>query len=431
MLTTDFTTDPYWWLDAPPREVPERPLPTTADVAIIGAGYTGLSAALTLARGGRSPLVLEADLPGAAASSRNAGNLNPVLKTGFPEFCQKYGLETAAAFYREARTAMAYLGQLIEAEGIACGFARTGRFYAAHSARAYEALACELEVLRDAVGFQAEMVPRAEQRREVGSDGYFGGQVVHDAGFLHGALYHQGLMARAGAEGAEIHARTRVLGVARDGAGFTLETARGRIAAREVILATNAETGYDDPLFRHFRRRLVPIRTFAAATEPVSADLIKRILPAGRPVLDTHKVLNHIQPSPDGSRLILGGRACRNDGGLHGTADRLHRHFRRFFPELADVRISHCWDGTFAFTFDHLPHIGIHEGVHYALGFCGTGIPMGTWLGHKIALRILGAPDAATPFDGRDFPTMRLYSGKPWFMPAAVRYYALRDSLPF
>jgi glycine/D-amino acid oxidase-like deaminating enzyme len=383
MLTPDFTTDPYWWLDAPLRDVREEPLPADADVAIIGAGYTGLSAALTLARGGRAPLILEADLPGAAASTRNAGNLNPVLKTGFAEFREKYGLETAAAFYREARTAMAYLGQLIEDEGIACGFARSGRFYAAHSARAYESLARELGVLRDAVGFQGEMVPRAEQGREIGGDSYFGGQVVHDAGFVHGALYHQGLMARACAAGADIHAHTRVTGIARDSAGFSLETNRGRVTAREVILATNAETGGEDRLFRHFRRRLVPIRTFAAATEPVPADLIKRILPSGRPVIDTHKILNHIQPSPDGSRLILGGRACRNDhGALRGTAERLHRHFSRRFPDLADVRISHCWDGLFAFTFDHLPHVGMHEGVHYALGFCGTGIPMGTWLGH-------------------------------------------------
>ena len=293
LLSPDFKPTSYWWDAAPLSDAPPPPLPEKTDVAVIGSGYTGLSAALTLARAGRVVHVFEAERPGHGASTRNAGFMPRGLYIKLSKVIAKFGLERAIAMQREADRAANHMLTLMEDEGIACDFVTSGRIIGAVTPAHYEIQARELDLMRKHIGIEGAMVPRAEQRREIGGEGYFGGQVVHDAGFLHGALYHQGLMARAAAEGAEIHARTRVMGIARACAGFTLDTARGRVAAREVILATNAETGDDGPLFRHFRRRLVPIRTFAAATEPLPAGLIGRVLPcvadpAGGPSRDRH-----------------------------------------------------------------------------------------------------------------------------------------------
>lgn len=431
IFAPDFSTDPYWWLDAPPMASDERALPARTDVAIVGSGYTGLAAALALARAGRSVLILEAGRPGQGASTRNAGNVSRTLKWSFASLAEKHGVTRATSFYREAALAIEHLDEVIRTEQIACHFKRTGRYYAAHSPRAYEGLAREVDSLRRHVGYEADMVPPAEQHRHVGTDRYCGGQVVHGPGYLHGALYHRGLLERTLAAGATLAPETRVTGIERDGGGFAVGTTRGTVLARETIVATNAYTGRDGPVFEYLRRRLIPVNTFALATEPVDPALIARIVPGGRPVIDTHKVVFHIQPTPDGTRLIYGGRAGRREPDLATAARKLRDHFVKLFPALAPLRISRCWDGKFAFTFDMLPHIGVRDGVHFAVGCCGTGIPLGTYLGHKLALRLLGRAEAATAFDERSFPSAPLYRGEPWFLPSVVRYYAFRDSLPF
>lgn len=432
IFSADFKEEPYWWMDAPLRSVEAAPLPARVDVAVVGSGYTGLSAALPLTRAGRSVLILEANTPGEGASTRNAGNVSRTLKWSFDGLVHRYGIDAATAYYREAALAIEHLDETIKSERIDCLFKRTGRYYAAHSPRAYEALAREVDVLFKRVGYKADMIPRGEQRAHVGSDVYFGGQVVHGPGYLHGALYHRGLIDRAVEAGVMIAGQTRVTGIQRTDLDFEVVTSRGRLRAVQVIVATNAYTGRDGPVFEYLRRRLIPVNSYACATEPVPAELIQSLVPGGRPVITSHKVVFHIQPTPDGKRLIIGGRAGRRDKDLRTTAAYLHNHFAERFPQFASVRLARCWDGYFAFTFDYLPHIGVQDGVHYAVGCCGTGIPMGSHLGRKLALRLLGkAAEAKTAFDGRDFPGMRFYNGEPWFLPTVMNYYDFRDSLPF
>jgi glycine/D-amino acid oxidase-like deaminating enzyme len=431
LFTDDFKAEPYWWMAAPLADGARRDLPPQAEVAIIGAGYTGLSAAKALARAGRTVVVMDALRPGEGASTRNAGNVSRTLKWSFDCLVHRYGIERASAYYREAALAIEHLDATIRDEGIDCLFKRTGRYYAAHSPRAYEALGKEVEMLRTRVGYEAEMIPRSEQHKHVGSDAYFGGQVVHGPGYLHGALYHQGLLRRAEEAGVTVVPHTRALGIRREKAGFEIATSRGTIRARDVIVATNAYTGGDMPLLSYLRRRLIPVNSYAMATEPILPELLRSAVPGGRPVITSHKVVFHIQPTPDGTRLIMGGRAGRRDGSLETTARHLHDHFAACFPQLRDVRIARVWDGYFAFTFDYLPHIGQRDGVHFFVGCCGTGIPLGSYLGHKLALRVMGKPGGETAFDNVPFPTMPLYGGDPWFLPGVVRYYAFRDALPF
>ncbi|MBT5414278.1 MAG: FAD-binding oxidoreductase [Rhodospirillaceae bacterium] len=432
IFAPDFTTDPYWWREARPRDLPERPLPARADVAIVGAGGTGLAVALPLARAGRSVVILEAALPGEGASTRSGGNVSRTLKATFPELVHHHGEERAVDYYREAGLAIEHLSRLIEEEGIECGYRRQGRYYAAHNPRAYETLESSSETLRRRVGYEVEMIPRAAQREHIGSDRYHGLQLVKGPAILHGATFYAGMLDRTLAAGAEIHARTRVTGIRREGDGFEVETSRGGLRAAEVVVATNAETGADNPLFSWLRRRILPIRAFVCATEAVDAERMARIIPGGRTVITTHKIVYHIQPSPDRRHLLFGGRAGRNHASVPAVAAALHGHFAERFPDFRDLRIAHAWEGHFAYTFDALPRFGQRDGVHFILGDCGTGIPLFAWLGHKTALRILGRmEEARTALDDLPCPTMVGYTGNPWFVPAAVRWYALRDALPF
>jgi glycine/D-amino acid oxidase-like deaminating enzyme len=429
MLAREFRTAPYWIDAAPLSDLKPSEIPARADVAIIGAGYTGLSAALTLARQGRQVLVFDAGLPGDGASTKNAGNVSRTLKKSFPELEHKFGTEKAAAYYREAGNAFEFLKALLVKERIECQAQWDGRFYAAHSPRAYESLARSGDKMREFVGLETEMVSRPQQGRQVGSEKYFGGQIVRGPGLIHAGLLHRGLLRCARDAGARVIPRTRVLDVGAGRTGFAVTTSRNRLEARNVIIATNGYTGREGSLFHYFRRRLIPVVSYVAATEEIAPEHLRRILPGLRPVLDTRTILFHIQPSPDHRRIVIGGHAGRRYRDLRQIARVLHAHYSDLFPDFRDIGISHCWSGVFAFTFDYLPHIGVHEGVHYALGCCGTGVPMGTYLGHKVALRVLGSAEGVTAFEGREFPTVPFYSGNPWFLPGLVRYYSLRDSI--
>ncbi len=423
-----FKTDPYWWEAAPRPHTPDRPLPKEADVLIVGSGYTGTAAALTLVRNGRKALILDAEDPGYGASSRNAGYVGRTLWHKFGPLLRKVGPEQARQLANQAVDSHHFLVDLIEKEQIACGFVYCSRFIAAFTQGHYEHFAADLELFRrNGIEIEADLVPRSEQRREIGSDRYHGGLLLRGTGALHPGLYHLGLLDRAIASGAEVMGQTRVLGVVREpNGGFTVTTSRGSLKARDVVIAT---CGYSDAGVPWMQRRIVPVKLFQAATEPLPAPLLNKLIPNGRTLLDSKYNIYWVRLSPDNTRLIVGGRTGVDDGGLHGKARKLHAVLTEIFPELSQVKFTHCWDGQTGFSFDKLPHIGIHDGMHYAMGYCGVGLPMGTYLGNKLGLKLLGQSDGTTPFDGRNFPTRPLYDGNPWFLPLMMGYYNTRDRI--
>jgi len=416
--------EPYWWDAAPPELHPAVALPPRIDVAIVGSGFTGMRAALELARAGRSVLVLDKDAAGSGAARRNAAYLGRVLKHSLVALMKKHGEAQGIAMYRELGEAFTGVIDLIAREGIDCHLTRHGRFIAATSTKHYDALAADLEPMRQQLGYPYEMVPRSEQRREFGSDLYHGGAVIPDLAAIHSGLYHLGLTARAKAAGAVISDGTEVRAVTPEAGGVQVVTDRGTVVAKDAIIATN---GYTPKTLSWFARRVIPFRAYMAATEELTEAQLKDAIPNLRTMIDSNTNIDFFRPAPDSRRLLFGGGSGIPRGDGPAIARFLHGILQRVLPQLAHVRLSHAWTGFCAGTFDMMPHIGGRDHVWYGMGYNFAGIPMGTHFGAKLALMIQGKKEGRSAFAETPFPTLPLYSGNPWFVPAAMRYFDWKD----
>ena len=424
VLTPDCRLEPYWWRAAPRERADPPPLPARADVAIVGSGITGLVAALHLARGGRDVVVIEAGVPGAGASSRNAGYVGRTLKQTFGELIGARGLAFAIAAYRELHAAFRAVGETVAEEGIDCHFRHQGRLLLATSPEMREAMLQEFALREKHLGEAFEPVDRAQQREEIDTPLYHGGVRIADHAGLHPGLYHSGLLARAREAGARIVPHTTVLGVTPENGGFRLQTDRGCIAARDVVLATN---GYSGDAVPWLKRRVIPFDAYAAATEPLAADEVARLLPGDRTFIDWNFNVDFFRRAPgEGTRIVFGGLTGEKTDDLPGFARRLHVRLSRILPALESRRFDNVWTGRCAGTFDYFPHIGRHEGMHFAVGYCFAGVPMGTLFGRRLACRILGQEGGESVFD-QPLPSRPFYRGNTWFVPWAIRWMSRHD----
>ena len=426
-LLQDCKLAPYWWEDVPRPAVADEPLPAQVDVAVIGAGYTGLHAALQTARGGRSTLVLDAEEAGWGCSTRNGGQVSTSIKPSFAQLARRHGEEGAFGILKEGQNSLAFIARFIREEGIDCDFAPVGRFHAAHNAAQYEALAQRVANQPRGLEVAVHMVPRAEQRSELGTDAYWGGAVYTQHCSVHPARYHQGLLVRALAAGAQVAARRPVTGIERQDGRFRVQTARGSVLARDVVVATNGYTGGITPWLQ---RRVIPIGSYMIATEELPEGMMDRLIPRNRIVSDTRRVVYYYRASPDRKRILFGGRVSHSETDPRVSGPLLHADMVGVFPELAGTRISHSWCGFVAYTFDELMHVGRHEGLHYAMGYCGAGVGTASYFGMRIGQQVLGLAEGRTALDGLAFPTRPFYTGKPWFLAPSVRYYRWRDGRP-
>jgi glycine/D-amino acid oxidase-like deaminating enzyme len=423
----DFQPRPYWWEAYTPTSGELVDVPREAPVAIVGGGYAGLSAALELAKQGVEAVVLERGALGVGASTRNGGSVSGGVNIGksFSGRAAEIAPERAQHLLSDASDAFSLIERLIEEERIECFWMKHGRFVGAWTPKHYASQEKRLASLNDDAQSGAYMVPRERQREEIASDYYYGGMVVERSASLHPALYYKGLLDACRRRGIAICAEASVESITANGAGWRVETSRGTVTAGDVVIATNGYTGDVTPALR---RRVVPIASHIIATEELPDDLAASLIPKWRSISDTKRVLCYYRLSPDGRRMVFGGRARFTPANPELCANVLHGYMTERFPQLKGARITHSWTGNTAFTLDALPHMGEEGGLHYCLGCNGSGVAMMTYLGTQTARKIARVANARCAFDA-DFPDHPLYSGTPWFLPVVGGWYRMRDRL--
>ena len=427
-MTSDSKTkfEPYWWDATPPRSLPQTDILPTCDVAIVGAGYTGLSAALTLARAGRSVQVYDALRPGEGASTRNGGIVSGNIRFNFEKASRRFGSSRAQAMYAEAKAAREDLHQFVAKEGIDCDLQNNGRFAGVLNPRDMASVAREVELLNRYLDVDAHIVEPSEQAAETGSHIYFGGVVRPDIAIFDPAKFHAGLLDKVLQAGALVHGETPVNSIGRADGQFIVTTPRGATRARNIVMATN---GYTGRLQGWLQRRLVPVSSRIIATEPLSENLMRHLMPKGRAMGELRTLYHYFRPSPDGKRILLGGREPAFSSDPVRATEHLRANLVEIFPELSDTQITHSWSGFVAFSLDQLPRVFENDGIHYACAYCGSGTVWANWLGRKTALRILDDPEGKSAFAGPPPRALPLYRGKPWFLPAALAMFGAGDRI--
>jgi glycine/D-amino acid oxidase-like deaminating enzyme len=428
-LAPGFCTEPLWHVDVElPAEVRERrPMPAEADVAIVGAGYCGVTAAAQLAARGRAAVVLEADPIGVGASTRNGGMVIPELKHGPEWLTGKYG-SLGAELVDCVFDAFDLVERLVDKWSIDCDYARTGGLLLAHHERHVSGLEDEVREWRDVLGEEARFLTRGELHEEIGTSEYHAGLLVERTGGLQPAKFHAGLVRHALAAGAQLCGSTRVTAVeARRDGGYRVATDRGTIDARDVLVATNADS---DGLIPALHHRVLPVGSFIIATTPLAPDLARSCIPHGRMVYDAKNFLFYWRLSPDG-RMVFGGRTSLASTTVPEARDVLYREMTRVHPQLAGVALEHAWGGNVAITLDRLPHCGripLPGGgdVAFAAGCNGTGVALLTWFGDRAAAWLSGE-EPPPPFAQLHFPTIPLHGLREQYLPLVGWWFRAKD----
>ncbi|MGE0714665.1 MAG: NAD(P)/FAD-dependent oxidoreductase [Alphaproteobacteria bacterium] len=373
------------------------------DVAIVGGGYTGLSAANHLARAGLSVAVLEAHSVGWGASGRNGGFVSTRFRTAMPAVLATHGRAVAQRMYDLGQEAADCVEETVADLGIAGAlFGRYGHLTAAYDERGVKRLHGNVAWLRKEMGDKgARPLSREEIAAETGSAIFVGG-VLNEAGAaVHPLGYLRGLARGVVARGAQVFERTAVTGLRETGAAVAVETASGTVRAAHAILATNA---YSDRAAPYLRRRIIPFPSAIVATARLVPDVLQTVLPKGRLCSDSKRVLRWFRIM-DG-RMVFGGRGAFGEGASEAAYRRLTREMVQIYPALAGVPIEFRWGGLVGMTLDSLPHVGrCGERVFYAAGYNGTGVAMSTLLGRYLARMIRGeSVDMALLTDDRFAP---------------------------
>ncbi|MGB2900906.1 MAG: FAD-binding oxidoreductase [Candidatus Acidiferrum sp.] len=421
----------YWaTIVASPTFVAPK-LPDSVDVAVIGGGYCGLSAARTLAKRGVSVAVLEAETFGWGASSRNGGMVLTGMKLPAPTLIRRYGIETVRKMYTASLDTIDCVEQIVREEKIDCDFSRCGHLEVACKQAHFDGYEETAALTRREFHHELRIIPKSELRAEIGSDIYFGGMVDETSAGLNPARYVAGLADAAQRAGAYLFDHTRVTSVepeTNNGARkFRVVTPKGTLTAREVILASGAYTTEATP---GLRKKIIPIGSYIIATEVLSADLARELSPRNRMIYDSKHFLYYYRLTPD-NRMLFGGRAAffpETENTVRQSAEILRRGMVDVYPQLLGTKVEFVWGGTLDFTLDVMPHAGKIDGMYFAAGFAGHGVAAATWFGAKLAGLICGEPNDI-PFDGIKFPAapFGLRSGNTWALPLAGAWYKILD----
>lgn len=392
----------FWADTVPPGDWPRHDGDLITEVAIIGGGFTGLNAALTLARAGASVVVLEAEHPGWGASGRNGGFCClGGAKASDTMLERRFGKGAARAWAETEKAAVAHVSALVDSHGWDIDRHSQGETVLAHTPRRFAALKASAPAISADLGVKVHLHTR-DELPALGLGGPWHGAMTVPVGFaLNPRKYHAGLAQAARTAGARLLAHSPVTGLERQGPGWLLRTPGGSVRANKVIIATNGYSHEDLPPW--MRARTLPAQSTVIVTRPLTQDEQRA---AGwwsaQMAYDTRFLLHYFRLLPDG-RFLFGMR-----GGLKATetaqariSHRIHANLRRFFPAWGDVEITHEWSGLVCLMRTLTPFVGPvpgHGGLFAALGYHGNGVAMGSYAGHLVAQRVLDQrPDTPAP----------------------------------
>jgi glycine/D-amino acid oxidase-like deaminating enzyme len=403
-----------YWLEG--VDVPrgsQDPPPGEADAVVVGGGFTGIAAAWELARRGRSVVVLEKHSLGWGASTRNGGMVLPDVKHSGAEDLRRRLGDAGPAFYRATLESVRALEALLAEHDVDCDYERSGHVELAHCPSAMGSLRTLQRVYRDDLGIEGTIVPSGDLSAEIGSTAFAGGLAVESSGGLQPAKLFAGLARLALDAGAVARENTPAIGIERADAGFDVRTPRGSVRCGDVLLATD---GYTDGLVPRLQRRIMPVGSYLIATEPIDPGLAKEISPKGRMFFDTRNFLSYWRLSPDGSRVLFGGRASFAPTTVARARDSLYRRMLEVHPQLAGVGVEYAWGGMVGLTRDRIPRLGrTRDGVTYALGYSGTGVAASSLFGIAAAGWMSG--DEKPAFAGPPFPSIPLSWARSAWLP--------------
>jgi glycine/D-amino acid oxidase-like deaminating enzyme len=412
-------------------EAASGPLPESVDVVVVGAGFCGLSAARVLARRGVRAAVLEAETSGWGASCRNGGMVLSGMKLPVPTLIARYGRELVQRMYAASLESIDLVEQIVKEEGIDCGFSRCGHLEVACKESHFAAYLQAAARIQREFNHELRILSKAELRREIGAEIYYGGLVDETSAGMNPAQFVSGLAKAAQCAGASLHEHTRVLEVKPEASNgnrrFRVGTTRGSLVAGEVLLATGAYTTAATPaLFK----KVIPIGSYIIATEVLPADLARELSPRNRMIYDSRHFLHYYRLTPD-NRMLFGGRAAffpESESTVRESTELLRQGMIGVYPQLRDAKVEYVWGGTLDFAVDVMPHCGKIDGMYFALGFAGHGVAAATWMGAKLAGVICGDADD-NPYSRISFPgaPIGLRGGNTWALPLAGMYYRVLD----
>ena len=420
-----------YWLDTAPEfagSARHELLGEKFDVAVVGGGFTGLSTALELANRGAKVAVLEAGRVVGGASGRNGGQCNNGLAHDFASLAASIGREKALYFYSSYVEAVNTVERLIQEHNIECDFRRCGRLKLAAKPEHFDKLERSFEILRDGIDENVKLVSPEKIQDEIGSTQFHGGLLQTTSAQMHVGKFGVGLAEAVVKKGVRIFENAQVGGYSRlSKGGFKLNISGHNLTANQIFVATG---GHGKSPFGWFRRRIVPVGSFAIVTKPLQKDLLDKLFPARRNYVTSKNIGNYFLVTPD-DRLLFGGRAKFSTSNAKSdaeAAEMLSKMLGGAFPDLADIELDNCWGGQVDMTQDRLPRAGENDGIFYAMGYSGHGVQMSVHMGPVMA-DVMEGKDEANPWRDLSWPAIPGYFGKPWFLPFVGAYYRLQDYL--